>query len=144
MPYGISRVVISVMQINFKAKKWSYNLQTKDNVIGIRGGSGIGKTKLATDLYNAYIVGDIKNPVRVIKSEFEFYDAKWNAVDGYIVVVDNLENFSSTAINDLSDLIFHNSKTIWIQIGHSNWVVQHYNAIKKLNVDEKTKLITLG
>lgn len=132
------------MQITFKAKKWSYNLKTQDNVVGIRGGSGTGKTKLANDLYNAYMAGDVKKPVRVVKSEFEFYDTKWDSIEGYIVVIDNLENFSGVAINYLSNIIYQNTNTFWIQIGHSNWVVPHYNAIKKLNIDERTNIITLG
>jgi chromosomal replication initiation ATPase DnaA len=134
------------MEINLKFKNngWRYELKCSENIIGIKGNSGKGKTKLINDLYTAYMDGQIKREVVVINSEKLFNRMKSTIKPNDIVCVDNLETFSKDSLNELSDLIHsYNKNVIWIEVGHNNWIVECFNSIKTLNIDDRNKRITI-
>lgn len=131
-----------MIDIDFKAKKWRYSIHSSSDIIGIQGKSGIGKTKFANDLYQAYLAKFIRSKVVLIKSESEMYQIAWRKISNSLIAVDNLEMFSTSGIQYLTDVINKNNNK-WILIGHSNLELNGRVDIKELSVDRENKLITL-
>ena len=132
------------MQFTFN---YTYKLIADDNIIGIKSNSGSGKTKMAQDIEDASLDGNKAFDGRQVISLRGARDLplllNQNLTSNHIIILDNLEMYPNKVINQIRDLINKFPDAVWIQIGHSNWIVKHFNAIKKINVDHDNRVVTL-
>lgn len=134
------------MNITFSIDEWTYQLKCKENIIGIRGASAIGKTRLAKTLLLASETGMIHQTVIYIENSKQFNHLLNNihtCTSKHIVCIDNIHSLSDNQLDTLSNTIHQFKQLTWIQIGHGKWVVGSYDAIKTIEVNENKHTIRL-
>jgi hypothetical protein len=127
---------------------YNYDLQVNSNVVGITSRSGTGKTKMAHDMYSAYLNKDkafTGKEVILVKGEDELpiiASKELNANN--IVVIDNIGSYHTKALDQVKRLIDTYKDTIFIQLGHNNWITKTSDELKTLKIDHTNKTVTLG